>query len=261
MKLQRSNGGARGQRSPPDPATTGNGGLFFGSQKKEIGMGMAHASLLAPAVPDKSVLLSGEVFGELINLSGRRRFTSQRIVLYAVLAAQGDVTALATAREALEQFRSAHDKLIRGDGTLPGVFCDELHEVYFGKHGGDRQIRDFIEHSERTLMAIERQEVRAPTLLAELVKATTPILATLNKITSVYETESRAHALQMKAQLRGMIADIEMIANQAKMVAINARIVAARAGQAGQEFSVVARVLSAITTKIEEMIKVALKFT
>ena len=29
--------------------------------------------------------LSGEVFGALINLSGRRRFTSQRIVLYALL--------------------------------------------------------------------------------------------------------------------------------------------------------------------------------
>ena len=30
--------------------------------------------------------LCGEVFGTLINLSGRRRFTSQRVVLYALLA-------------------------------------------------------------------------------------------------------------------------------------------------------------------------------
>ncbi|HZX25792.1 MAG TPA: methyl-accepting chemotaxis protein, partial [Telluria sp.] len=30
--------------------------------------------------------LSGDLFGRLINLAGRRRFTSQRLVLHAVLA-------------------------------------------------------------------------------------------------------------------------------------------------------------------------------
>jgi hypothetical protein len=34
-------------------------------------------------------ILSEEAFGALINLSSRRRFTSQRLVLYAMLAALG----------------------------------------------------------------------------------------------------------------------------------------------------------------------------
>ena len=42
------------------------------------------------------------------------------------------------------------------------------------------------------------------------------------------------------------------------MDAFNARIVAARAGQAGKEFSVVAGVLSNITGEIDEMVNAAL---
>jgi methyl-accepting chemotaxis protein len=42
------------------------------------------------------------------------------------------------------------------------------------------------------------------------------------------------------------------------MVAFNARIVAARAGAAGKEFSVVAGVLSNISGEIDEMVAAAL---
>jgi methyl-accepting chemotaxis protein len=55
----------------------------------------------------------------------------------------------------------------------------------------------------------------------------------------------------MREQLRGIMTDIETIAREAKMVAFNARIVAARSGQAGKEFSVVAGVLSNITGEID----------
>ncbi|MEO5933158.1 MAG: methyl-accepting chemotaxis protein, partial [Duganella sp.] len=59
-------------------------------------------------------------------------------------------------------------------------------------------------------------------------------------------------------QLRGVITDIETINKQARMVAFNARIVAARAGAAGKEFSVVAGVLSNISGEIDEMVAAAL---
>jgi hypothetical protein len=69
------------------------------------------------ALPEESfqaVQLSGDMFGALINLSGRRRFTSQRVVLYAVLASMGHDGAIATARETLALFRDAHLTLVEG---------------------------------------------------------------------------------------------------------------------------------------------------
>ncbi|MBN9358846.1 MAG: type IV pili methyl-accepting chemotaxis transducer N-terminal domain-containing protein [Herbaspirillum huttiense] len=204
------------------------------------------------------VPLSGEVFGALINLSGRRRFTSQRLVLYAVLAAQGQQGACATAREALGLFRSAHAALLKRSGDLPGVFCPELEEVYFGRSRGDARIPSFAELAQRALNAIEDKLKTGPALLEQLVQETTPLLAVLNEITAVYEAQSKKHARLMREQLRGIMTDIETIAREAKMVAFNARIVAARSGQAGREFSVVAGVLSNITGEIDELVKEAL---
>lgn len=214
----------------------------------------------ADASEDASVVpLSGEVFGMLINLSGRRRFTSQRLVLYAVLASQGHDNAAAVAREALGLFRGAHTSLLKRSGDLPGVFCPELEEAYFGRLDGDRNIRHFMDVAERTLNAIEDKLRAAPELLAELVQGTTTLLAILNQITSVYEEQSKRHARLMRNQLRGIMTEIETIAREANMVALNARIVAARSGQAGKEFSVVAGVLSNITNEIDDLVKAALK--
>ena len=209
-------------------------------------------------VADADTPLSGEIFGALINLSGRRRFTSHRLVLFAMMAFHGDAGAAPIAGEALGLFRSAHAVLVHGDNKLPGIFCPELHDAYFGPLEGDRQILYFIDLAERTLRAIEQGSPDAAALLAQLAGTTTPILSILNQITTIYEEQSKRHAVLMKKQLRGVITDIETIAKQAKMVAFNARIVAARAGQAGKEFAVVAGVLSSITTEIDDMVRVAL---
>lgn len=214
------------------------------------------------ALPVLSVKpLSNDAFGALINLSGRRRFTSQRLVLYAVLAAQKQPDALNTAREALGLFRDAHSALVGGKDGMNGVFCEELREAYFGETRGDQQIRSFITLAQATLDAIEQETPRAPALLAELVQSATPILGVLNRITLIYEEQSKRQAVVLKKQLRNTMTDLETIARQARLIAFNARIIAARAGDAGKEFSVVASVLSNVTAEIDELVHQALDRT
>jgi hypothetical protein len=203
--------------------------------------------------------LSGDVFGALINLSGRRRFTSQRLVLYAVLAAQQHDGAVQTARDALKLFTEAHVALVEGSATVPGIFCDELREAYFGSSQADRVIRDFIALANRTLDALADGGTRAAALLQQLVQSGTPLLAVLNQLTQVYEELSKRHAQQVRKQLHGVMTDIEAIAKQARMVSFNAQIMAARAGSAGREFAVVAGVLTDVTEKIDGLVRQALK--
>lgn len=212
-----------------------------------------------PAAP--SIKLSGDVLAALINLSGRRRFTSQRVVLYAVLASMGHEDAIATARETLALFRDAHTTLIEGKGGLPGVFCDALHHAYFGPTRGDAVIRDFINLAEWAIDAIAANAKGAPGLLDELVRSATPLLSVLNGLTLVYEEQSKRHALQQQRHIHAMMGDIKTIAKQARMVAMNAQIVAARAGEAGKEFGVVAGVMSTITGEIDELVLATLNGT
>lgn len=221
-----------------------------------------HAITTAPApvtpeafAPDK---VSGDVFGALINLSGRRRFTSQRVVLYAVLASVGHESAIQTARETLKQFSDAHLTLVEGKGGLPGIFCGQLRDAYFGTLQGDRVIRDFMSLAEAALAAIVDDVRGAPALLDELVRSATPLLSVLNGLTLVYEEQSQRHAQAQKRQLHDMMGDIKTLSRQARMVAFNAQIVAARAGDAGREFAVVAATMTGITAQIDDLVHATL---
>lgn len=205
------------------------------------------------------VRLSGEVHSTLINLSGRRRFTSQRVVLYAVLAMQGRSDALAVSGEALRVFREAHVALVEGSAALPGLYCDELHEAYFGRDGADAVVRGFIADAEQALAAIEAGARSAPALLERLVESATPLLAVLNKLTQVYEDLARSHASTVRKHLGTVMSDIESIAKQARIVAFNAQVIAARAGTSGREFAVVSAELSRITAGLDDLMREALR--
>lgn len=219
---------------------------------------MPHADLSAKRPPTADSTLSGDMFGALINLSGRRRFTSQRVVLYAVLASLGHEGAAQTARDTLCALRDAHLTLVEGKRGLPGMFCGQLQDAYFGTLQGDQVIRNFITLAGNTLDAIAHNGLEAPVLLDELVKSATPLLSVLNGLTLVYEEQSKRHAQLQRRQMQNMMSDIKTIARQARMVAFNAQIVAARAGQAGKEFAVVASTMTNITGEIDELVQTAL---
>lgn len=227
---------------------------------------MSNLAITAAPVPASTEALSqeklsGDLFGALINLSGRRRFTSQRVVLYAVLASMGHEGAILTARETLRQFSDAHLTLVEGKGGLPGIVGGPLHDAYFGTLQGDKVIRDFMALAESALAAIMGNARGAPALLDELVRSATPLLSVLNGLTLVYEEQSKRHAQAQKRALQDMMGEVKTISRQARMVAFNAQIVAARAGDAGREFAVVAGTMTAITAQIDDLVHAALTGT
>ncbi|MES3024791.1 MAG: methyl-accepting chemotaxis protein [Pseudomonadota bacterium] len=210
------------------------------------------------ATPPTLTTLSGDVIGALINLSGRRRFTSQRVVLYAVLASMGHDGAIATARETLGMLRDAHVTLVEGKGVFPGVFCEQLREAYFGTLQGDKAIRIFIRHAESTLDAISDNTHGAPGLLEELLRISTPLLSILNGLTLMYEEQSKRHAQAQRKELQTMMAEIKVVSKQARVAALSAQIVAARAGLEGKQFAAEASNMTSITGQMDELVHKAL---
>ena len=61
----------------------------------------------------------------------------------------------------------------------------------------------------------------------------------------------------MMKELAGIVGDIQSVAKEAKVVSFNAQVMAARAGQHGREFAVVANVLSDITSEIDRLTRKA----
>jgi hypothetical protein len=174
--------------------------------------------------------VSGPVIGELINLSGRQRMLSQRIVLHALLAALGDAAALAVLKSCLASFAQAHAELVHGNERLPGVFSEALREVYFGKGRADERIRQFVAQAERAALSIAAGGDDRQSQVDALVAQATPLLELLQEITLASQHE-------------------------ANIVALNARISAARAGKFGREFAVITTVLADIIKEMDELIQ------
>ncbi len=202
--------------------------------------------------------ITSETFGHLINISGRQRMLSQRIILNIFLSTHGHENALKAARDDLELFRGSHHALVIGNSEMPGVFFESLRLAYYSELDGHKKNLEFINLAEQTLSAYEANYRTAQGLLDELGLLAMPIVKLLNQITMVYENKSKEFVKLEKKKRRYLMHDIQNIAKQAKIVAVNAQISAARAGEIGREFSVVATELTHITEKIDSLVKTAL---
>jgi methyl-accepting chemotaxis protein len=97
----------------------------------------------------------------------------------------------------------------------------------------------------------ERRSPRVEEALARLVEGTDAALEALNAATTAFDQVGKAQSENLMKELAGIVASIQTVAREAKVVSFNAQVMAARAGQHGREFAVVANVLSGITHEID----------
>lgn len=187
----------------------------------------------------------------LVNIAARQRMLSQRLVLQTVLAAGGSAKHLDAARSALQLFRDSQQRLQSTPEHLDGAAAQTIRAVYTGPQGVGPVIDAFVQQADRTLELAARRSPRTEEALSTLVDSTDPVLEALNKATSVFDQITRAQSDSMMRELSAIVASIQTVAREAKVVSFNAQVMAARAGQHGREFAVVANVLSGITHEID----------
>jgi methyl-accepting chemotaxis protein len=186
-----------------------------------------------------------------VNLAARQRMLSQRMILQTVLAAQGDKDKQQAAERTLALFSESQAQLLQVSKTLDAANARKLDTVYHGDQGVAATIQAFTTLVRTALSQIALRDASQAASVAQLVEHTDVVLDALNKATTVFDDINKSKSDSMKRELTGIVSDIQNVAREAKVVSFNALVIAARAGNFGREFAVVANVLTGITGKID----------
>jgi methyl-accepting chemotaxis protein len=193
-----------------------------------------------------------------LNLAARQRMLSQRMVMQTLLAAAGNARQLEAARKCLEMFRDSHKQLLGTIDSYDPPSAQHLHTVYKGHQGINITILRFMDHMHTVLEHIAARSPKVQAALDVIVDSTDAVLDALNTATSAFDSVTKTRADLLFKELTLIVSDIHTVAREAKVVSFNAQVMAARAGQHGREFAVVANVLSGISTEIDGLSRKAI---
>jgi hypothetical protein len=195
--------------------------------------------------------------GALINIAGRQRMLAHRAVMFLALSQAPGVGeaggALDEAAAALDAFQGGVGLLLKGDAgkgqaplTSPRAMALLSRPSRSGRSGCE-ELEGFGLRGRTCLERLRRGEACGRELrsLAEL--AGEVLLPLLNGIVAALEadladavTAEAERTAEVRAVMAGALEDIEQTATRIRLIAFNALIEAARAGQSGRAFSVIA---------------------
>lgn len=186
-----------------------------------------------------------------VNMAARQRMLSQRLALQILLAERGIPGQLQAAEDSLKLFTSSHAKLVEFGRSGSSEEAQKVDDVYGRQRVGD-VVQGFVQRCERALATLRLPAERRGRI-DDVYDGLDDVLKALNVATTVFDEITTRREQRMMSELKGIVTDIQQVARQAKIVSFNAQVIAARAGDAGREFGVVASTLSGISGEVDRL--------
>lgn len=232
---------------------------------------MTLASPTSPPRAAPAVTVSPQqraALGRLINIAGRQRMLSHRVVMFLALSRIAPdpgqrLGLVASAERTLDGFAAGHSVIVDGDPEtgLPALFSararglmDDADEARTNGLTGGMLVARFIDRSRRCIHHLQENQNGAEaeiTALSTLVA--TDLLDLLTRLASAFEADladSAAAEAAQTSEVHQIVAktleNIETLGSRVNLIAINALIEAARAGEAGKAFAYVAQEIKSL---------------
>lgn len=200
------------------------------------------------------------LLGHLTNQGARLRFFPHRAVMFLALAQSREGSARSGLIDRAQQTLSDFDTLVRGFTTDPDVFAvkKELF-VYLGQFlAPHRAVFDetagrFSKDCDQLIRAMRAREGENEALfeLSEFVSIT--LLERMNALVEQFTAELSRVSEEGRSRLTGWLADLDRLNNSVYMISINATIQAARSGESGRAFALIANEVNGLSGEVKSI--------